>query len=54
MARKPQWDDWRCYRCGKPQPAGTGVVRIIEAPIGKLTIRTCDECADKPRLVPEP
>lgn len=43
-----QWNDWRCYRCGRWQPAAAGVKRTIDSPIGTLTIRTCDGCSDKP------
>lgn len=37
-----QWDDFRCYRCGRWQPARAGREAVIQSSIGQLTVRVCD------------
>lgn len=45
MKVKPQWNDWRCYRCGRWQPAGTGQALTLNLPFGRARVLVCDECA---------
>lgn len=44
--RKPQWDDWFCYRCGRRQAQNTGVAKPLALPAGQFTLLLCAQCAE--------